>query len=692
MLSFAVTACTTAEKYSFTRLGQTYDQNTGQLVNPAEPPKLSDGLALNFASSVATAFRAKFNGTRVANEVATTVQVTLAALAGAGAAFDFGSSAVAALGLSSAGIPQLQRIFMVQGRIDAYQDAVRLIEEAEIEYLALNQYPSSTILTQNGVTLFQRVTASIHLVEKTLGGRIPSLQDTEKATEPMTQAGAKATLPGSPAFNNLPANPRPAAAILHPIAKTPPVVTEVPLQPGVLVEQPLADQKRYVGSLLRKLTPEQAAAASAILDPQAPPVPVPQAQEQLAGRLFDATTKSEVNRIEQAVKKAKAAGGTSNDLSVLRREVSARLRQLPGSQAAKALAILKPGASEVPAEQAKEQLAGALADAQTATQILEVGAAIEQSQASPEAFADQKRRVGSLLRKLTPEQAAAALAILNPQAPPVPASQAQEQLAGMLFDATTKSEVDRIEEVVKKAKAAGGATGGATGGTSNDLSVLRREVSARLRQLPGSQAVKALAILKPGGPEVPPDQAKEQLAGALADAQTAAQILEVEAAIEQSQTTLEAFANQKRRVGSLLRKLTPEQAAAALATLDPQAPPVPVSQGQERLAVRLFDATTKSEIDSIDGAVQKAKTMERATGAARSNVAALRREVRALLLTLTGAQAAKALTILQPSAPSVPPERAKEQLAGALADAQTVDQILAVETAMKQAKTSPEHN
>jgi hypothetical protein len=217
MLSFAVTACTTAEKYSFTRLGQTYDQNTGQLVNPAEPPTLSDGLALNFASSVASVLRSKFNGTRIANEVANTVQVTLAALAGAGAAFDFGASAVTALGLSSAGIPQFQRIFMVQGRIDAYQDAVRLIEEAEIEYLAFNQYPSSTVLTQNGVTLFQRVTASIHLVEKTLGGRIPSLADTEKATEPMTQAGSIATLPGSPVFNNIPANPRLAAAVIHPL-------------------------------------------------------------------------------------------------------------------------------------------------------------------------------------------------------------------------------------------------------------------------------------------------------------------------------------------------------------------------------------------------------------------------------------------------------------------------------------------
>src|SRR5271156_5539168 len=90
ILTAVVTGCTNAEKYSFIRQGQTYDQRTGQLANPLEPPALSDGLALNYASSVATALRCQFNGTRLTNEVATTLQVTLAALAGAGAAFDFG--------------------------------------------------------------------------------------------------------------------------------------------------------------------------------------------------------------------------------------------------------------------------------------------------------------------------------------------------------------------------------------------------------------------------------------------------------------------------------------------------------------------------------------------------------------------------------------------------------------------------
>ena len=77
-LCIALTACTTTDKFSFIRVAQTTDPNTGRLLIPPEAPVLSDGLALNYASSVASVLRCKFNGTRIANEVASTVQVTLA--------------------------------------------------------------------------------------------------------------------------------------------------------------------------------------------------------------------------------------------------------------------------------------------------------------------------------------------------------------------------------------------------------------------------------------------------------------------------------------------------------------------------------------------------------------------------------------------------------------------------------------
>src|SRR5208337_2934065 len=99
-------------------------------------------LALNYASIVADILRARFNGARISSELSSSLQVILAAMAGAGAAFSYGSATVAGLGLSSAAIPQLQKIFDAKGRAQSYQDAVRLIEEAEIEYLSLNQTPS----------------------------------------------------------------------------------------------------------------------------------------------------------------------------------------------------------------------------------------------------------------------------------------------------------------------------------------------------------------------------------------------------------------------------------------------------------------------------------------------------------------------------------------------------------------------
>jgi hypothetical protein len=204
-LCFALSACSTVDHYSFIRYGETPDPTTQQF-DPTAIPPLSDVLALNYASSVASILRCKFTGARIAREVSSTAQVALAALAGAGAAFNWSATTITALGLGSAGIPELQKIFDAKGRAQVYQDAVRLIEEAEIEYLALNQRPLPNVLTQNGVTLFQRVSASIHVVEKTLAGNLPSVQEMQKATEPMSKAGAVPTFAGDPAFNNLPAN------------------------------------------------------------------------------------------------------------------------------------------------------------------------------------------------------------------------------------------------------------------------------------------------------------------------------------------------------------------------------------------------------------------------------------------------------------------------------------------------------
>jgi hypothetical protein len=255
-LCFALTTCTTVDKYSFIRYGQTPDQITNQF-DPTAIPPLSDVLALNYASSVASILRCKFNGARIAREISSTAQVALAAFAGAGATFHWSASTIAALGLGSAGIPELQKIFDAKGRAQVYQDAVRLIEEAEIEYLALNQRPKPDVLTQNGVTLFQRVTASIHVVEKTLAGNLPSVKDMQQATEPMSKDGATMTAAGSTPSNLIPANGKAPVRKLEPVIIEKTVMQEVDLQS----DQVLAITKA-AGAILKKSTVPQAQAVA----------------------------------------------------------------------------------------------------------------------------------------------------------------------------------------------------------------------------------------------------------------------------------------------------------------------------------------------------------------------------------------------------------------------------------------------
>ena len=268
-LCFALSACTTVDKYSFIRYGQFPNQTTNQF-DPTAIPPLSDVLALNYASSVASILRCKFTGARIAREVSSTAQVALAALAGAGAAFNWSATTITALGLSSAGIPELQKIFDAKGRAQAYQDAVRLIEEAQIEYLAFNQRPSPTVLTQNGVTLFQRVTASIHVVEQTLAGNLPSVKSMQQATEPMSDVGATKTAAGSAPTNLIPAsgnsppvNERVQAAGAAPIRKLQPVVIEktVVRDVGLQPDQVLVITKA-AGAILKKSTVQQAQAVA----------------------------------------------------------------------------------------------------------------------------------------------------------------------------------------------------------------------------------------------------------------------------------------------------------------------------------------------------------------------------------------------------------------------------------------------
>jgi hypothetical protein len=266
-LCFALTACTTTDKYSFIRYGQSVDPSTGQY-DARRDPVLTDVLALNYASSVAAILRAKYTGARITRELSSTAQIGLAAAAGYGAAFHYSASTLAILGLGSAGIPELQRLFGAKERAQTYQDAIRLIEEAEVEYLALNQRPSTTVLTQNGVTLFQRVTASIHVVEKALAGNLPSVADMQKATERMSETGATRTPAGATPSNLVPANGS------APVQKLEPVVIEktVQLNEGLQPED-VHVITTAIGTIIRAMTLEEAQRAVSSLSGEKTPDP-----------------------------------------------------------------------------------------------------------------------------------------------------------------------------------------------------------------------------------------------------------------------------------------------------------------------------------------------------------------------------------------------------------------------------------
>lgn len=184
-----------------------------------KPLRFSDQLALSYADNVADILRGKFHRARVVREASNTTQVGLAALAGAAGPFKLRPDTLAGLGLGTVVIHELQGIFNAKGRAENYQEAVRLIEEAEVEYLSYNPSPSAGYMTQNGVTLVHRTNAAIHVVEQALAGLLPTLEQMKQATERMSVEGTRRHQSGDRAANNIsaagsePAALRPGEAI-----------------------------------------------------------------------------------------------------------------------------------------------------------------------------------------------------------------------------------------------------------------------------------------------------------------------------------------------------------------------------------------------------------------------------------------------------------------------------------------------
>lgn len=220
-------------------------------------PAVSDGLAINYANSVEIIMRCKATQNRITREVSSTAQIGLAAFGGVGAALNWSKATLTILGLGSAAMPELQRIFDAKGRAEAYNQAAELIHDGVLEYYAHNSEPSSTEFTPNGVTLVKKVSAAINLVNDTITGHLPSQKQMQEAIEPMSPEGTTVQNPEAPPVNLIPANGKAPVRKLKPVIIEKTVVSEVGLQSDQLLAITIA-----AGAILKKSTVPQAQAVA----------------------------------------------------------------------------------------------------------------------------------------------------------------------------------------------------------------------------------------------------------------------------------------------------------------------------------------------------------------------------------------------------------------------------------------------
>lgn len=190
-LYLALAGCANTDKLTFFNYGVQPNPGAAAPEDPMTAPSVSDGLAVNYANSMQIVMRSNATGSRITREVAATAQVALAAFGGIGAAFNYSTTTLAALGLGSAGIPELQKIFNAKGRAEIYTQAADMIQDAVFDYYSHNPAPSSTDFTPNGLTLVKNVSAAVSLVENTLTGQLPSQRQMLQAVEGMSPEGTQ---------------------------------------------------------------------------------------------------------------------------------------------------------------------------------------------------------------------------------------------------------------------------------------------------------------------------------------------------------------------------------------------------------------------------------------------------------------------------------------------------------------------
>ena len=191
--------CVNTDRTTFLNYGNNSSARNALMSAPA----VSDGLAINYANSMQIIMRCNSTHSRIAREVSATAQIGLAAFGGVGAAFNYSATTLAVLGMGSAGIPQIQKIFDAKNRADVYNQAADMIQDGVFEYYDHNPSPPKDKFTPNGLTLVKKVSAAISLVDGALVGHLPSQAQMEHAVEAMSPDGTRKQIVGDPPVNSL---------------------------------------------------------------------------------------------------------------------------------------------------------------------------------------------------------------------------------------------------------------------------------------------------------------------------------------------------------------------------------------------------------------------------------------------------------------------------------------------------------
>ncbi|MCX6848005.1 MAG: hypothetical protein NTY98_03710 [Verrucomicrobia bacterium] len=201
---FSLSACKLPG--TFVSYAQKERIKTGEYQSATQDARLSDALAFNYANSVASIFQARATGERYNRATSDTALAGLAAFTAASQTWTVSKHALGVLGLTGVGILELRKIFDSKARATAYLEASHRIRYAMKDFRAYNlNAENSDQLSPNGWILANVTMANIQIVEMLLEGRLPTPNDLEQASEPITPEGAGLGKNRNQVLSNLPA-------------------------------------------------------------------------------------------------------------------------------------------------------------------------------------------------------------------------------------------------------------------------------------------------------------------------------------------------------------------------------------------------------------------------------------------------------------------------------------------------------